>query len=156
MSIHIRIADRPQDFDDFRNLAVEYEESLPEDLRHVDFAAQLRTLREYYGFPNAAFIASVDSAPAGCVALARLDDATAVIKKLYVKPEYRKAGVARVLMAALLDACRSRGYSRIVLDTERERLQAAYSLYLSLGFKDCDPYGPVDYAKPTYMELNLR
>ena len=43
----------------------------------------------------------------------------------------------------------------VVLDTHAERLPAAYGLYLSLGFSDCDAYGTVDYACPTYMELRL-
>lgn len=156
MSTSVRIADRPEDFDDFRHLAVEYENSLPEDLRHVDFQRQLQALDKHYSSPNAAFVAWVDGAPAGCVALSRLDESTAVIKKLYVGPEYRKAGVARILMEALLHVCRVRGFRRVVLDTERDRLQAAYKLYLSLGFRDCEPYGPVDYATPTFMELHLR
>jgi hypothetical protein len=46
-------------------------------------------------------------------------------------------------------------YARIALDTERERLPAAYALYASLGFRDCEPYGPVSYENPTFMELPL-
>jgi len=51
-------------------------------------------------------------------------------------------------------AGRLRG-ARLVLDTARERLRAAYELYRSLGFRECEPYGAVDYRCPTFMELRL-
>jgi carbonic anhydrase len=156
MKTDVRLATEPEDFERFRDLAIEYENSLPQDLRHVDFARQLETLRDHYGAPNAAFIATADNVSAGCVALARLNESTAVVKKLYVKPEYRQLGLARALVGALVNFARRSGFARLVLDTERDRLQAAYKLYLSLGFKDCEPYGAVDYASPTFMRLDLR
>jgi GNAT superfamily N-acetyltransferase len=155
MATDVRLVRTPEEFRQFRELVIEYEDSLPEDLRHPDFQEQLQRLEIYYGPPNAAFIATIDTVPGGCVGLAKLDAATAIVKKLYVKPAYRSLGLARALVAAVLHAARERRLRRVVLDTERERLQAAYNLYVSLGFKECEPYGPVDYSKPTFMELTL-
>jgi hypothetical protein len=59
-------------------------------------------------------------------------------------------------VAEALTFLRESGYRRVVLDTDKERLRAAYELYGSLGFSECEPYGPVDYASPTFMELRLR
>ena len=46
-------------------------------------------------------------------------------------------------------------YRRVVLDTEKQRLQTAYNLYRSFGFEECAPYAEVDYRCPTFMELRL-
>jgi len=130
---------------DFRALAYEYEATLPEDLRHsdVDF------------IPDVALVAYLEGIPRGCVALVAHDDSTGIMKRLYVQPSARNRGVARGLVAALVEAARARGHRRIVLDTDRTRLIEAYALYQSLGFRECAPYAPVDYAMPTFMELLL-
>ena len=154
-TVRVRIATDAEDFERFRELAVEYENSLDSDLRHREFERELQNLSKTYGPPNAALIATVDDAPAGCVALVRLAQDTAVVKKLYVRPEFRGFGLARKLMAGVVEIGRSREVRRLVLDTDKTRLRAAYELYLSLGFRECEPYGEVDYRCPTFMDLPL-
>jgi GNAT superfamily N-acetyltransferase len=151
----IRRVTTGDDFQIFRCLITEYEESLPEDLRHSDFSRQVADLVTHYGEPHAAFVATIAGDPAGCVGLSILDAKTAVVKKMYVRPSHRNRGLARVLMAALTERARERGIERLVLDTARERLAAAYALYRSLGFRECAPYGDVDYRCPTFMELAI-
>jgi len=155
METQIRIAEKPADFRIFRDLVVEYEASLPADLRHRNFNSCLPDVERDYGPPNAAFIAIADDKPCGCVAFTQLSESIAVMKKLYVKPQYRNAGIARALLTRFMEEVRPRGFSRIVLDTDAERLQAAYRLYLSLGFEECGPYGEVEYRCPTFMELRI-
>jgi putative acetyltransferase len=155
MSADVRIAGSLADFRRFRDLVVEYEESLPDDLKHSEFEREVNDLKTHYGLPGAAFVATIDGTAAGCVALSVRDESTAVIKKLYVVPAYRNLGLARRLLAVLIDFARAQRLTRLVLDTERDRLPAAYKLYLSLGFQDCEPYGEVDYRCPTFMQLKL-
>ncbi|HTU69021.1 MAG TPA: GNAT family N-acetyltransferase [Candidatus Baltobacteraceae bacterium] len=128
----------------FHDLVAEYEASLPLDLRHDGLEPGMT-----------AFVAEIDGEPCGCVALAESDASTGEVKRLFVKPEFRGYGAARALLAALLERSRERGYARIVLDTHRERLAAAYTLYRSLGFAECEPCGGASYACPTFMELRL-
>jgi putative acetyltransferase len=135
-------------------LLVEYERSLPVPLRHGR-EPDVSVVRAAYGEPNAAFIALVDDVAAGCIAVTRLDGRTSIVQRLYVRPHYRKHGLARALVAAAVDFCRTRGDARAVLDTERDRLPAAYELYASIGFTICEPYGAVTYDNPTFMELRL-
>ncbi|MBC5800965.1 MAG: GNAT family N-acetyltransferase [Candidatus Eremiobacteraeota bacterium] len=143
------------EFEHFRKLAVEYEESLDPQLRHANFASELRVLKEHYAARNVAFVAVVDAKPAGCVALCELNELTGIVQKMYVRPDYRNQGVARSLMTALIDQARRRLYADLVLDTDRRRLSAAYTLYHSIGFEECEPYGSVAYACPTFMRLRL-
>ena len=156
MPIDVRRAANAGDFELFRTLATEYEASLPDDLRHADFAAEYADVATHYGPPHAAFVAEADGKSAGCVALTvQVAERAGVVKKMYVVPAYRKRGIARALLGALIAYARERGLDRLVLDTARERMQAAYALYLALGFRECEPYGEVDYGFATFMELRI-
>jgi ribosomal protein S18 acetylase RimI-like enzyme len=55
------------------------------------------------------------------------------IKRLYVRPEARRAGHARVLMAEAIAAARRAGYSMLQLET-LPAMMSAQALYASLGF----------------------
>ena len=154
MALDVRRARDIAEFQQFRALQIEYEESLPPDLRHS--LPDLPGLQMIYDGPNAAFLASTDQNSSGCMAVSRLDVSTSVLQRLYVTPAYRGLGIARALIDVATSFSRNQNHDRIVLDTDRERLPSAYQLYLSLGFENCDPYGPVEYACPTYMELRLR
>jgi GNAT superfamily N-acetyltransferase len=129
----------------YRSLLYEYEDHLPRELRHEDLALS----------PDIAFVAINDGEPCGIVAFIASEAPAARLRHLYVRPSHRNLGVARALMAAFTDAARERGCNRIILDTDKERLAPAYALYRSLGFAECGPHGPVDYATPTFMELPL-
>ncbi|MBV8374580.1 MAG: GNAT family N-acetyltransferase [Candidatus Eremiobacteraeota bacterium] len=137
-----------------QELLVEYERSLPADLRHGS-EPDLQFVRRSYAEPNAAFLARVALEGAGCVALVRLDPLTACVQRLYVRARCRGLGAGRLLVQTVIETARERGYDRLVLDTHAQRLPAAYQLYHSLGFADCEPFGSVGYACPTYMELRL-
>ena len=155
MNLQVVRAQTPEQFSRYRDLIIEYEQSLPVDLRHVEFIQELNDIGAHYGPPNAGFVAMLGETPAGCVALTRLDATTGIVKRMYVPPQHRGRGIARALMAALMEHARAVAIQRLVLDTARERLQAAYALYRSLGFCECAPYGEVDYGCPTFMELLL-
>lgn len=152
----IVVAKDHREFELLRELVSEYESNLPADLRHTDFESERERLHEAYGSPNQAFVATLDGQACGCVVLAQgYGEPFGIVKKLYVRPSFRGHGVARALMDALIGAARARGYTRIVLDTDAKRLNAAYRLYLLLGFMECAPYGSVEYRCPTFMELLL-
>jgi putative acetyltransferase len=151
----VRLAGTAQEYRQLGELLAEYENSLPEDLRHTTSATELGDLEGSYGRPNAGFIAISDGNLAGCIAYTALDPSTAVVKRLYVRPAFRNRGIARALVRDLLRFAREQRYERAVLDTDRDRLSDAYKLYLSIGFRECEPYGEVDYRCPTYMELRL-
>ncbi|MEQ3551816.1 GNAT family N-acetyltransferase [Pseudonocardia nematodicida] len=68
--------------------------------------------------PHGAFLLGVlDGVPVAIGGLRRLDDRTCEIKRLYVEPPARSAGVGRRLLAALEDAARALGYGCARVDT---------------------------------------
>jgi GNAT superfamily N-acetyltransferase len=138
----------------FERLIREYQAWLPEDLRVTNLEIELEQLTQRYG-AEGLLLAYEGDRPVGCVVLSRRDPETAEIKRLYVDPAARGAGVGRALASAAIERARAAGHRRIVLDTHRARLEAAYALYRALGFEECEAYDEADYACPTFLSLNL-
>jgi GNAT superfamily N-acetyltransferase len=155
MAIVTHRARTAADFEALWVLLSEYEASLPPDLRHGS-VPNSTALKSIYAKRSAAFVAAAEGRIIGCVAVAELDAGTAVMMRLFVRPANRGMGAARVLVNAAMRFARRSRYGRVVLDTDKERLRAAYCLYRSLGFTECEPYAGVDYTCPTFMERSVR
>ena len=75
----------------------------------------------------------------------RLDDGVAEIKRMYVAPEERGRGVGRALLAALEDAARSLGYTRVRLDTGAKQPEAE-AMYRRAGYREIGDYNGNPFA----------
>ena len=142
-----------------RELLQEYARGLGVDLCFQNFEAELASLPGDYGAPaGQLLLALVDDQLAGCGALRALtgvDYANACeMKRLYVRPAFRRFGLGRVLAQALIDEARRAGYSTILLDT-LDDMEAARELYASLGFEEVAPYyyNPIPGAH--YLKVDL-
>ncbi|BBY29679.1 GNAT family N-acetyltransferase [Mycolicibacterium sediminis] len=86
------------------------------------------------GPPHGTFLVGYRDGVAVCGGgLKRLPDGTCEIKRMYVVPEERGRGIARVLLHALEDAARDLGYAVARLDTG-PRQDHARDLYLAEGY----------------------
>lgn len=151
----IREADPDSELDIVRALFSEYVEELGDNLDFQGFQEELKHLPGEYGHPNGSlFLAWVEGLPAGCIALRRIDGSTCEMKRLFVRPEYRSMKIGRALVETIITDARSRGYRTMKLDT-LERLQAAYRLYRSFGFRETDPYTYNPLPGAVFMELEL-
>jgi putative acetyltransferase len=122
----------------------EYAASLDVDLCFQGFEAELAALPGDYAAPaGQLLLALVDGALAGCGAFRPLPDAdyanACEMKRLYVRPAFRRFGLGRLLAQRLLDDARRAGYSNMLLDT-LDDMESARELYASLGFEDIPPY----------------
>ncbi|MDY7028822.1 MAG: GNAT family N-acetyltransferase [Spirochaetota bacterium] len=151
----IRCADQETELDIIRTLFREYVEELGDNLDFQGFQDELKHLPGEYSHPyGSLFLAWVEEVPAGCVALRRIDGSTCEMKRLFVRPEYRSMKVGRALVETIIADARSRGYRTMKLDT-LEKLQAAYRLYRSFGFRETDPYTYNPLPGAVFMELEL-
>lgn len=100
------------------------------------------------------FIARLDGESVGCIALRGVDSRRCEMKRLYIRPEHRHRGVARALVARLVEEAGDAGYSQMLLDT-LPVLSEAIALYLSMGFTYVERYNdsPLDYT--VYMGKDL-
>lgn len=143
-----------------RALLREYAASLAIDLCFQNFEAELASLPGEYAPPSGQLLlAFVDSALAGCGGLRALNDVdyanACEMKRLYVRPAFRRFGLGRVLAEALLDEARRAGYSVMLLDTLDE-MESARGLYATLGFEEIAPYyfNPIPGAHYLKAELD--
>jgi ribosomal protein S18 acetylase RimI-like enzyme len=161
MPVPIRAAATTTDIAQARALFEEYAAWLAVDLCFQGFADELATLPGAYAPPRGMLmLAGSPGAAVGCIALRPLPavgsapDATAEVKRLYVKPEARGAELGRRLVRAVIDGARAIGYRELKLDT-LDRMAGARSLYANLGFRECAPYYHNPIPGAVYMALVL-
>ncbi|MFD9670159.1 GNAT family N-acetyltransferase [Rhodococcus sp. NPDC059968] len=89
-----------------------------------------------------------------------VDDVTAELKRVYVRPVVRGRGVARALLRELLDAARTEGFVTVRLESLRF-MTAAHALYRSDGFVETPPFPGSEAVSAglesaaVFMELRL-
>jgi putative acetyltransferase len=138
-----------------RLLFDEYAKSLSVDLCFQDFASELEQLPSMYGPPTGCLLlARAGEIYIGCGALRKLSDTVCEMKRLYVRPAGRGCGLGRQLATALIDRATSLGYKRIVLDSLID-MNAAQTLYRTLGFRDAPSYYNNPTPGVTYMQREL-
>lgn len=153
------VADSAPLIDAAREIFGDYARSLPVDLSFQNFDAELETLPGDYAAPGGRLLlAYVDAELAACGAMRGLADTdyanACEMKRLYVRPAFRRFGLGRMLAQTLLDEARGAGYSVMLLDTLDE-MEAARGLYASLGFEEIAPYYFNPIAGAHYLKAEL-
>ncbi|HYG54186.1 MAG TPA: GNAT family N-acetyltransferase [Burkholderiales bacterium] len=143
----IREAVTPADVAAVRELFAEYVRAVDAPCCFVDFERELAALPEGY---ESLLLAD----GRGCVALRRIDAATAELKRLYVRPSHRGTGLGRGLLEAAIAVARERGYRRVVLDT-LPSMAEAHGLYQRFRFREIPPYLAAPTPGATCFELSL-
>jgi len=123
-----------------------YAKSLPVDLAPQGFSQELDSLPGPYAPPQGELLlAKRGDHVLGCIALKALTPPrVAEIKRLFVRPQARKAGVGKALVETIIAIAQSRGYGEIKLDT-LPQMEGAIALYKSNGFAPIPPYGSHSY-----------
>ena len=154
-------------FDEGRTLFREYHAELNEDLEFQGFDAELAVIHQIYVPPAGSLLLALDDEKAfGCVAIRpappEAGEGACEMKHLYVRREYRRDErkdnrrdkLGRMLAEAIMEEGRRLGYMRMVLDT-LERLEPAWKLYESLGFRQRGPYYSNPLEGVLYFETEL-
>ncbi len=149
----------PSEWAETRSIFLEYAASLQVDLAFQEFQHEVDNLPGEYATPRGAvLLAWVEGSLAGCCALRPLDSSdyanAAEMKRLYVRPSFRKIGLGRQLTEAILDVARSSAYSCVLLDT-LDDMEAARALYEDLGFEEIPPYYHNPYAGAHYLKVDI-
>lgn len=160
--VTLRQATSPADMEIVRTLCWEYRDYLinfSDELREAisfvyaeaDYARLMASLEEKHKRPKGYIVlAELDDKPVGCGMTQALNDDDAEIKRVFVRQEARKLGVASRVSQALVDQARLDGYRRVLLDTSRQFI-GAQRLYEKLGFKRRGPYSELPPGFEKYL-----
>jgi putative acetyltransferase len=157
--ISLQPALTPEALEAIRELFQEYQAALAVDLCFQGFAEELASLPGDYSAPGGQLLqAWVDGAPAGCCAFRPLINSDHLnaceMKRLYVRPAYRRMGLGRLLVEQIMSEARLAGYTTMLLDTLSE-METARSLYQESGFVEVAPYYHNPIAGAHYLKADL-
>ena len=150
------IVEEGKELDVIRDLFREYEKELDEDICFQSFEEELNNPLKKYGPPSGDLVLAYwEDQIAGCIALTKMKEAGACeMKRLYVKPSFRKNKIGRLLVEELLTSAKERNYEKMRLDTFL-KLQAAVHLYKQFGFANISAYYNNPLPGVVYMEKQL-
>lgn len=148
-----------QQWNNARSILTEYAASLNVDLGFQNLAAEVAELPGPYVSPQGGFLlALIDDEIAGCCALRPLEASdypnACEMRRLYVRPAFRRLGLGRQLAEAVLDLARIAGYHCLLLDT-LDDMESARALYEDLGFIAIPPYYHNPIAGAHYLKVVL-
>ncbi len=155
----IKAPSQAEEFAALKDLLREYAQALDVDLCFQGFEEELASLPGEYAPPRGMLLtAHVGGALAGCCALRPLDNVdypnASEMKRLYVRPAFRRLGLGRLLAEATLDAARQAGYACVLLDTLSD-MESARAMYTDMGFEEIPPYYFNPIAGAHYLKVDL-
>ncbi|MCL2580611.1 MAG: GNAT family N-acetyltransferase [Oscillospiraceae bacterium] len=116
---------------------------------------ELENLDAKYALPGGRlYIAYLGNQAAGCIALRKMSETQCEMKRLYVRPEFRGAGVAKALAEQIIADAKALSYRSIWLDT-LPVLGEAIKLYEKLGFARCESYNNSPIAGAVFMKREI-
>ena len=139
-----------------RHLFREYETELDENICFQSFDEELNDPLKKYGSPAGdLLLAYWNHEVAGCIALTAMKiEGVCEMKRLYVKPAFRKNKIGKSLVEELIVSAREKKYLQMRLDTF-SKLQPAIVLYEKFGFKNISPYYNNPLEGVVYMQKTL-
>lgn len=142
-----QITDRAQE-QQIRELESEYFTWVNTQL-HAEFQIKLDTEKmiakdlnnlEMYFPPNGGlFLAEIDRSLVGMIFLTKLRENVGQIRRMYVRDDYRRRGIARALSETAIRQAREIGYSQLLLESPMS-WTGAHTLYRTLGFEPVEMY----------------
>lgn len=86
------------------------------------------------------FLIRENGVPAGCGGVKLVGTEYGEVKRMYVRPQFRGLGLARLMLNHLADYAQSRGVSVLRLETGIHQ-HGAIRLYEGMGFRRIPPFG---------------
>ena len=138
------------------SLFKEYAIWLNIDLGFQNFDEELTHLPKMYAAPlSTILLVEKDTEYVGCVAIRNKGEATAELKRMYVKPAYQQQGLGKKLLKAAIIFAKNAGYKKIRLDTLAS-MTPAINLYKQLGFLEIPAYYFNPEKNAVYFEKLLQ
>jgi DNA-binding MarR family transcriptional regulator/GNAT superfamily N-acetyltransferase len=96
-------------------------------------------------------VATSDGEPVACGGVQSLDAGTAEIKRMWVHPDWRGAGLGSRMLRHLEDCARDLGHRRVCLDTNGTLVEAI-AMYARAGYLSVERYNDNPYAQAWFAK----
>jgi putative acetyltransferase len=130
--------------------------SLEDSIRHFESTgefADMDQVETHYFQNDGLFLAVLDDDTLiGSGAIRKLDSETAELKRMWLLESHHGKGIGYQVIKKLFEFARTKGYSRIRLQTGPEQIRAL-AFYKKLGFYEISSYN--DKSGEISMEINL-
>jgi GNAT superfamily N-acetyltransferase len=150
-----------RDLDDVRALLEEYRAWLGGLVCSRRLDDEISSLPGPYAPPRGRILLARDRSgrAVGVVGLRPHHADAAEMKRLFVRPEARGAGVGQALAEAAVTAARAIGYRRVLLTTLPDVMAGAVRMYEAMGFRPTGPFADHSHVdsgvQMAYLELRL-
>ena len=132
-------------FTEYTDMLIENDSSFQKYLDIQNYSDEMEHLESKYGLPEGRlYLVYCDEELAGCIGLRKIDNQNCEMKRLYVRPKFRK----------IIDDAKKIGYSHMLLDT-LPFLKSAIHMYKKYGFYEIDSYNDSPMDTSIYMKLDL-
>lgn len=143
-------------FSEYMDMLLAGDPTFAEYLQIQNYDDELRDLSHKYGLPDGRlYLAYWNGELAGCSALRRIDDENCELKRMYIKPQFRRNGIAKALVLRLIEDACAMGYRHMLLDT-LPFLEKAIRMYKSIGFYEIGRYNDSPMDTSIYMKFDLQ
>lgn len=138
--LEYKIVDNLESYGIAKELFREYAHEINVDLSFQRFEEELESLSSMYAPPHGGIIlCKQDVRYAGSIAIRKIDKEICELKRMYVRPSFRKLGIGKSLIFFATKLAKDLGYKKIRLDT-LNYMHPAIKLYEEAGFNKIEPY----------------
>ena len=138
-------------YKEYNDLLIETDPSFEACLAMQNYDQEIDHLEEKFAPPENTLVIVLDGeTAAGCVGIKKFSKDICELKRLYVRPKYRKSGLGRHLTEMMIEKARQIGYRYMYLDT-MPGLVSAVRMYERMGFYEIEKY----YANPVENMIYL-
>ena len=142
-------------FTEYTKLIIDQDRRYHEFLMMQNYEDELLHPEQKYSPPTGRlYLAYCDQALAGCIALRQLDETRCEMKRLYVRPGFRKQHIGSILVRRIINDAKAIGYKHLLLDTF-PFLDVAVRMYERMGFRYIPRYNDSPMDSTIYMQLDL-
>lgn len=143
-------------FTEYTQMLVDTDPSFAGYLQQQNYQHEIEDLPYKYGpqVGGVLHLVLADGKPAGCIGLRKLDETRCEMKRLYVRPEYRRHKLGEMLVQRILQDARELGYKQMLLDT-LPQLDSAIRLYQRYGFDFIPCYNDSPVEATLFMGKDL-
>lgn len=133
----------------------EYANAINFDAGFKNFNSELSTLNTTFSAPDGCLLLSYkNNELVGCVAVRKIQEGVAELKRFYVRPNFRKFKIGARLLELAIENAKQLNFHFLRLEVI-PTLTKAKELYLSFGFYPIEPYKNIEMEGTSYLELNL-